>query len=76
MVCGAGLCGGCHTRGCIMAGNARGARTFLGPPVCTSMVLCNLSDMGKVQTPWNIVFRTNVSAICIVGNACDPRAFS
>ena len=74
-VCGAGFCGSCRTRQCIMAGNACGARAFLGPPVCTSMVLCNPSDMGKVQTPWNSLFRNIVSVISIVGNARDPRAF-
>ena len=66
---------GCHTRQCIMAGNACGARAFQGPPMCTSMVLRNPSNMGKVQTPLNIGFRTNVSMICVIGNARDPRAF-
>ena len=75
LVCGAGSVYGYHTRQCIMAGNAREARAFLGRPVCTGMVLRNLSDMEKVHTPRNIIFRTNISVICVDGNARDPRAF-
>ena len=63
------------TRHCIVAGNARGARAFLGPPVCTSVVLRNLSDLVEVQTPRNSRLRSIISMISIVGNARDPRAF-
>ena len=58
-----------------MAGNARGARAFLGPLVCTSVVLRNLSDLVKVQAPWNSRLQSIIFMISIVGNARDPRAF-
>ena len=54
------------TRQCIVAGNARGARAFLGPLVCTSVVLRNLSDLVKVQVPWNSRLRSIISMISIV----------